>query len=453
MRNLFHISLIIGIAIASAGCTLQNENLQSPNIIVFFTDDQGYGDVGCYGAEGFQTPNLDSLAVSGIRFTDFYVAASVCTPSRAALLTGKYPIRVGLHKAVLFPYSEHGLSVKETTLPELLKGAGYATACIGKWHLGHKPGFMPNKHGFDLYYGVPYSNDMDKHYYKRLGFQSPPLPVYLNEEVVAEGPDQDSLTGMWTEAAVDFISANHDEPFFLYLAHNMPHTPWHASSSFRGSSARGLYGDVIQELDWSMGELVKTLKDHGIFENTIIIYTSDNGPAIWQKNGGTTGGLRGSKGNTWEGGMRVPGIISWPARIPAGVTCNQPVSTLDLLPTLSALAGVEMQADLVLDGRDIREILFHPGQVPAEEFEMLFYERNGGVEAFRKGDWKIHVAKDRGWTKEEGEFPISLYDLRSDREETINLAEKQPQLVDRMIRELKAQEAEIAESTISSQHK
>ncbi len=198
-----------------------------------------------------------------------------------------------------------------------------------------------------------------------------------------------------------------------------------------------------------MGELVKALKDHGIFENTLIIYTSDNGPATWHKNGGTTGGLRGSKGNTWEGGMRVPGIISWPARIPAGITCNQPVSTLDLLPTLSAIAGVETPDDLVLDGRDIRDLLFHPEQVSAEEFEMLFYERNGGVEALRKGDWKIHVAKDRGWLKEQGDFPISLYDLRSDREETKNLAERYPRLVDSLIREMKIMEMDISESLTS----
>jgi len=389
---------------AFTGCR-QDEEKDKPNIIIFFTDDQGYGDLGCYGASGFKTPHLDYLAEEGIRFSDFYVAASVCTPSRAALLTGKYPVRVGLHKGVLSPYSKHGLSTDETILPELLKPLGYKTACIGKWHLGHLEQFMPIRQGFEYFYGVPYSNDMDGHYYRHNDFQSAPLPLYRNEQKIQEGIDQDLLTGMWTDAAVEFIQANRESPFFLYLAHNMPHTPWHASESFRGSSLRGLYGDVIQELDQSMGTLIEALKENGLYENTIIIFTSDNGPVTRLLNGGSAGPLRGSKATTWEGGMRVPAIISWPGRIPAGISCTQPVSTLDLLPTLLALGGGELPEGHVGDGRDIRKILFKPEKDAGLPFELLYYSRDGKLEAFRQGKWKMHISK-RGWqTDAHGEFP------------------------------------------------
>lgn len=442
--NMLVMLILLAVSAFFLACDSDKEPTEErPNIIIFFTDDQGYGDLSCYGATDFQTPHIDQLASNGIKFTDFYSAASVCTPSRAALLTGKYPKQVKLHEAVLFPYSEHGLSPAEVTFPELLKPLGYSTACVGKWHLGHLEEFMPNEQGFDFFYGVPYSNDMDGHYYKHNEFQSPPLPVFRNKEQVDDGPDQDFLTKMWTEAAVEFIDENQDNPFFLYVAHNMPHLPWHASEPFRGSSELGLYGDMIQELDWSMGEITKTLKENGLENNTIIIFTSDNGPANWREKGGTAGPLRGGKATTWEGGMRVPGIISWPAKIPKGVVSNQPISTMDLLPTFVPLAGGSVPDKLNGHARDISQILFEPSKMIAADFELLYYGRDGSLEAFRQGDWKLHIAKSRGWKKEDGEFPTSLYNLKDDIGETRNVAAEYPEIVERLRSRMKALDAEM----------
>jgi arylsulfatase A len=418
------------------------EKAAKPNIIIFFTDDQGYGDVGCYGASTFKTPHLDELAANGIRFTDFYVAASVCTPSRAALLTGKYPKQVNLHESVIFPYSEHGLDPKETTLPEILKTVGYSTAMIGKWHLGHSSNsLMPNNQGFDFYFGVPYSNDMDGHYYKHINFQSPPLPIYKNTEIVNEGVNQDQLTTMWTTAAVEYITSSEENPFFLYIAHSLPHLPWHVSDKYRRSSKHGLYGDVIQEIDWSMGEIVKALSEKGKLENTIIIFTSDNGQRMI-KGGGSAGPLRGGKAQTWEGGMRVPGIISWPAKITKGEVCNTPVTTMDLLPTLAKITGATVPKNSTVRGREISQLIYHPKQTFNEVFELVYYGRDGNTEAIRQGDWKLHIAKTRGWDKNiNGEFPISLYNLKEDVGERINLAEKYPKIVDKLQNRLKELDA------------
>lgn len=399
---------------------------KKPNIIIFFTDDQGYADVGCYGAEGFETPHLDKLATEGIRFTDFYVAATVCTPSRAGLLTGRYPKRANLHEAVIFPYSEHGLSPDEFTMAEMLKNAGYATACIGKWHLGHKEEYMPNNHGFDYFFGVPYSNDMDGYYYKHNDFQSPPLPLYRNKEIIEEGPDQRYLTRMYTEEAVRFIQQEKENPFFLYLPHNMPHTPLHVSEIFEGKSDLGIYGDVIMELDWSVGEIVKSLKQEGIYENTLFIFTSDNGPQV-----GSALPLRGKKATTWEGGQRVPAIMVWPGKIPMNSKSSAMVTTMDLMPTLAAITRADIPSEISMDGADISGLLFSPETVKLPERPFYYYARNGKPEAVRLGKWKLHISKSIGWNSKE-EFPVSLYNLELDISETENIAEMHPEIVEKL---------------------
>jgi len=433
---------------AAVGCARPPDR---PNFIVILTDDQGYGDTGRYGAVGFETPSLDRLADEGIRFTDFYVPATVCTPSRAALLTGSYPKRVGLHEAVLFPYSEHGLNPDETTLPELLKPLGYRTGMIGKWHLGHHPEFMPTRQGFDEFFGVPYSNDMDGFFYRDRDFQSPPLPLYRNETLVEEGPDQALLTRRYTEEAIRFIREHADEPFFLYVAHNMPHLPLHASEAFAGTSERGLYGDVIQEIDWSVGEILGTVQDLGIDGRTLMVFTSDNGPVL-RPDAGSAGPLRGGKATTWEGGPRVPGIVRWPGRIPAGRVSREVATTMDLLPTILTLAGGSLPDGLVIDGHDISTLLFEPDETESPYDALYFYSRNGPVEAIREGRWKLHVAKSRGWTAE-GEFPVSLFDLEADPGESRNVAADHPDIVERLRAKLEAFDARLTREARPAGHR
>lgn len=411
-----------------------------PNIVIFFTDDQGYADVGCFGAEGFETPNLDQLATEGLKLIDFYVPATVCTPSRAGLLTGKYPKRVGLHNGVISPYSTNGLDPNEYTLAEMLKNNGYSTSCIGKWHLGHELKYMPNNQGFDEFYGVPYSNDMDSYYYKHNDFQSPPLPFYRNTELIGEGLDQRYLTKMYTEETVKQIKHREkDKPFFIYLAHNMPHTPLYASEKFKGKSKKGLYGDVIMELDWSAGEIVKTLKEEGIYENTIFIFTSDNGPKV-----GSAKPLRGHKAETWEGGQRVPAIISWPNSIPSGIVSNEMISTLDLFPTLAKIVGEKRTDELILDGADISNFLLSPKTTKIKERPLFFYARNGDLEAVRLGKWKLHITKSKGWDKQnKGYFPLSLFNLEDDIEERINRASQYPEIVKKLQNQILKFESEL----------
>ena len=401
-------------------------NNKEPNIIIFFTDDQGYADVGCYGAVGIETPHLDKLATEGIRFTDFYVAATVCTPSRAGLLTGRYPKRANLHEAVIFPDSKHGLSPDEYTMAEMLKSSGYTTACIGKWHLGHKEEYMPNNHGFDYFFGVPYSNDMDGYYYKRNDFQSPPLPLYRNKEIIEEGPDQRYLTKMYTEEAIRFIQKEKENPFFLYLPHNMPHTPLHVSENFEGKSDLGVYGDVIMELDWSVGEIVKSLKLAGIYENTLFIFTSDNGPQV-----GSALPLRGKKATTWEGGQRVPAIMVWPGNIPMNSKSSAMATAMDLMPTLAKITGADIPDDIRMDGADISKLLLNPETSILPERPFYYYARNGKPEAIRLGKWKLHIDKSIGWNSKE-EFPVSLYNLEMDISEADNIAEKHPEIAEKL---------------------
>ena len=421
--------LIYILCVFSISCNRQaNKTADSPNIIIFFTDDQGYADLGCYGAEGFTTPHIDQLAEEGIRFTNFYVPATVCTPSRAGLLTGRYPKRSNLHDGVLSPYSDNGLPLSEYTMAEMLKDNGYTTSCIGKWHLGHQEKYMPINQGFDHFFGVPYSNDMDGHFYKHNNFQSPPLPLFRNREIIEEGPDQAYFTQRFTEETIKQILHRNDKPFFIYLAHNMPHVPIHASPEFMGKSELGLYGDVIMELDWSVGEIVSTLKEEGIYDNTIFIFTSDNGPDL-----GSALPLRGKKAQTWEGGQRVPGIIMWKDMIPSKSSSDEIVSTMDLMPTLAAITHAKIPAGIVIDGRDITALLTRPATTKLPEKPFFYYARNGDLEAVRLGKWKLHSKKSRGWNQKTlGEFPIALYDLKNDVGETTNIAGLHPDIIEKL---------------------
>ena len=400
-----------------------------PNFIIIFTDDQGYQDVGCFGSPLIKTPNLDRMAADGMKFTDFYVAASVCSPSRAALLTGCYPPRISI-PGVLFPKHNIGLNPEEITIADILKARGYACACIGKWHLGHLPQFLPTRQGFDYYFGLPYSNDMRPEDNQKY----PPLPLLEGQKTIEENPDQSQLTRRYTEKAVEFITKNKDLSFFLYLPHTMPHVPLFASERFRGTSKGGLYGDVIEEIDWSVGEILKTLKQLDIDEKTLVFFTSDNGPWLGKgTNGGSALPLRDGKFSTYEGGMREPCIARWPAKIPAGKVCRELCATIDLLPTLAGLAGAKVPTDRVIDGKDIRPLLFGRAgdKSPHEAF---FYYRANKLEAVRSGRWKLHRKKN-----------IELYDLKADVSEKNNIADKYPEIVKRLTdtmqtfdRELKA---------------
>src|ERR1051325_3432810 len=320
-----------------------------PNVVIIFTDDQGYADVGVFGAKGFITPNLDRLASQGRIFRNFHVAQPVCSASRCGLLTGCYPNRLGIHGA-LGPRSKVGITDNEMTLAQLVKQKGYATAIFGKWHLGHHPQFLPTRHGFDEYFGLPYSNDM---WPKHPTAKFPDLPLIEGEKTIELNPDQSQLTTRYTERAVAFIERNKDRPFFLYVPHAMPHVPLHVSERFRGKSAQGLYGDVIEEIDWSVGEILATLRRLGLDENTLVIFTSDNGPWLsYGNHAGSAGRLREGKGTTWEGGTREPSLMRWPAHFPATWVSDQMLMTIDLFPTIASLIGAKPPAPKI-DGIDV----------------------------------------------------------------------------------------------------
>ncbi|KPK43606.1 MAG: hypothetical protein AMK72_13065 [Planctomycetes bacterium SM23_25] len=389
---------------------------ERPNFVVIFTDDQGYQDVGCFGAPKIKTPHLDRMAAEGMKFTDFYVAASVCSPSRAALLTGCYPTRTGVTR-VLFPRDNTGLKPGMKTIAEVLKTRGYATACIGKWHLGHTPPHLPTFHGFDYYFGIPYSNDMR------------PTPVMRNTETVEEPANQATLTQRYTEEAVKFVRANRDKPFFLYLPHTMPHVPLFVSETFKDKSAGGLYGDVIEEIDWSTGEILKTLKGLGLDSKTLVVYTSDNGPWLSKKaHGGCALPLRDGKFSTYEGGFREPCIMRWPGTIPAAAVCSETALTMDLLPTFAKLAGADLPAGYALNGKDISALMTRPGaKTPHDAF---FYYRGTTLDAVRSGQWKA-ILYAKGADGRPGK-PHELYDLKADIGEATDVASANPDVVARL---------------------
>ena len=417
------------------GFVLTASAAEPPNVIIIFTDDQGYGDVGVYGAAKFRTPHLDRMARQGARFTSFYVAAPVCTPSRAALLTGSHPVRVGLGRRVLFPYSNTGLHPGEITLAELLKGQGYATAIVGKWHLGHHRKFLPTRQGFDSYFGIPYSNDMGNHWYSRENFMSPPTPILRDERLIEQQPDQNLLTRRYTEEALRFIRGNKDRPFFLYLAHSMPHWPLAASTRFAGRSELGIYGDAIEEIDWSAGEIFKALEELGIDRRTLVIFSSDNGASLrpWQRRGyrpGSNGPLRAGKNTTWEGGMRVPGIMRWPGSIPEGLVQDELATAMDVLPTVARLAGARPPRDRILDGKDIWPLM--SGQDGAKTpHEAFYYYRDERLQAVRSGPWKLHVYRPE-WNDSAGNRKPLLFHLGNDIGERNDVAAGYPGVVERL---------------------
>lgn len=426
---------------------------ERPNLVIIFTDDQGYGDLGCFGGKQVYTPHIDQMAKEGARLTSFYVAAPVCTPSRAALMTGCYPQRIdmeicssltidkpnlpkGKHFPVCLAGDGKGLNPDETTIAEVAQSVGYKTGMFGKWHLGDQPVFLPTRQGFEEFFGLPYSHDiMPKHPGQKY-FKFPPLPLLEGEEVVELDPDTNYLTRRFTEKAVDFIKRNKEENFFLYLAHPLPHGPLAASEEIRksyaavrkaGAPGRGdIYNTAKNEIDWSVGQVLDTLKEQGIDENTIVLFTSDNGPSR-----GSAKPLRGKKGKTLEGGQRMPTVIRWPNGIPAGSVNDEVLTAMDILPTFAKVSGATLDADREIDGKDIMPVLVEGAKSPHQYF---FYAYWGNLEAVRWGDWKFRIT--------DGEE--ALYNLAEDISEKKNLAAQNPEIVAKLRTAMKDFESEMA---------
>ena len=411
-----------------------------PNIIIIYTDDQGYGDLSCYGGTHVDTPRIDQMAQEGVKLTNFYMAAAVCTPSRAALLTGSYPVRTGM-TGVLLANDKRGLHPDEITMAEMLKSKGYQTALVGKWHLGDHQKFLPIHQGFDEFFGIPYSHDIHPYHPNQEHYNFPPLPLIQQDKVIEEDPNADFLTKRFTEKAVDFIERNKEEPFFLYLAHPMPHLPVHASATFTKSvnkevlakiakedgyidydTRNELFRPCISEIDWSVGQVLDTLEKAGITENTIVIFTTDNGPVV-----GNAGPLRGKKGSLFDGGSRVPGIIKWPAGIKPGQVNDEIISAMDLFPTFAHIVGAEIPQDRKIDGKDILPVLQDGAKSP---HEALFYHRGKHLCAVRSGDWKLMVVDFVDRKRVDGVY--TLYNLKDDIGERVDVKDQHPEVVERL---------------------
>jgi len=422
-----------------------------PNLIIIFADDMGYGDIGVYGNPSIKTPNLDRMAYEGQKWTNFYVGASVCTPSRAALMTGRLPVRSGLTSSsshrVLYPYSTYGIPDSEITIAEQLKSAGYNTGMVGKWHLGSKPEYLPTNHGFDTYFGVPYSSDMDIQYdFKKNGIdywgfwkidarhdtKMFNIPLLRGTETIERPADQNTLTKRYNEEAVKYIKEHKDgNPFFLYLAYNTPHVPLFASEDFLGKSKRGPFGDTVEEIDYGVGQVLKTLKEEGLADNTIVVFTSDNGPWLSMGlEGGSAGLLRGGKGSTYEGGMREPTIFWCPKKIQPKVVMDLG-TTMDIFTTFSHLAGVEVPQDRVIDGNDLSPVLFGDGESPTK---VVYYYRGQELYAVRVGSYKAHYITQIPYTTEPRvihDTPV-LYNVDEDPSEKFDVESEHPEIIEKI---------------------
>jgi arylsulfatase A-like enzyme len=437
-----------------------------PNFVIIFIDDMGYADIGPFGAQGYQTPALDRMAREGRIFTDFYVSQAVCSASRASLMTGSYNVRVGIFGA-LNHRAEHGLSAREMTLAEVVKQKGYATACYGKWHLGHHPKFLPTNHGFDEYFGLPYSNDMWP-YHPTAGKDYPSLPLIEGVRVIdsdVTGEDQAQLTRLYTERAVRFIERHKDRPFLVYLPHTMVHVPLFVSERFRGKSRRGLFGDVVEEVDWSVGEILDTIRRLGLERQTMVIFTSDNGPWLsYGDHAGSAGPLREGKGTMFDGGCRVPAVMWWPGRIPAGTRCSEPAMTIDILPTIARLVGARLPSHPI-DGKDIWPLIAgEPGARSPQEAYYFYWGQE--LQAVRMGRWKLHfphtyrtLAGRPGGSGgqpapyEEARIELSLFDLAADVGETSNVADRHPDVVARIGKLADKMRAELGDSATGQKGK
>ncbi len=466
MKSFFNL-LLLAVLLTFFSCspkTKKEPKTDKPtNFVLVFIDDMGYGDAGCFGATGYQTPNIDKLAAEGMRFTNFYSAQPVCSASRAGILTGCYPNRIGFSGA-LFPQSNVGINANETTIAEMLKEKGYATAIFGKWHLGHHKKFLPLQNGFDEYTGLPYSNDMWR--YKPDGTQRkdyPDLPLIEGNETkeyITTLAGQDKLTTLYTEKAVDFIDRNAKNPFFLYVPHSMGHVPLGVSDKFRGKSEQGLYGDVMEEIDWSVGQIMKALDDNGIADNTVFIFTTDNGPWLnFGNHAGSAGGLREGKTTSWEGGQRVPFIIRWPGNTPAGTVCNKLGCAIDILPSFATIAGTSLPK-LKIDGTSIIDLW--KGNMDANPREtILFYYGKNNLNGVRKGNWKLVLPHTwRSYDARPGmdgnggprikktvESP-ELYNMRRDPGEQYNVIESNPEKAVEIMKIVEAARTELGDLNV-----
>lgn len=430
--------LTLFLAVSLAACNTE----RPPNVIFILTDDQGYGDLGSYGATDIATPHLDQLAANGARFTSYYATQPVCSASRASILTGCYPDRIGIHNA-LGPGAKVGLHPDEETLAELLKQKGYATGIFGKWHLGDAPKFNPLKHGFDEYYGILYSNDMwPKHPQQGTVFNFPDIQLYENETPIRTLEDQTFLTGALTDKAIDFIQRHKEEPFFVYLPHPQPHVPLFVADAYKNTQQRGLYGDVIHEIDASVGRIVNTLKEEGLDENTIIVFTSDNGPWLsYGGHAGSTGGFREGKGTNWEGGHRVPGIVHFPKKIIPNTVIDSPAMGMDWLPTIAEFTGAALPKKKI-DGASLVPLLTRQTTAAPHENFFFFYRTNE-LHAVRHNNWKLYVPHTyRSLNGRQGTndgFPVpydmntiaenALFNLETDPQETTDVAAQHPEIV------------------------